>query len=80
MIEVDAYSQVNARENIHLTKISLFGYNRWESVRTLRESFGYCSLTELFAKARNRFNESLPYHRNKVITHLAQNLRDELTD
>ena len=26
----------------------IFGYNRWESVRSLRESFGYKSLVELF--------------------------------
>ena len=37
----------------------IFWYDRWESVRALRESFGYFSLTELFAIA---------HHRNKVIS------------
>ena len=55
----------------------IFGYNRWESVRTLRESFGYSSLTELFAIARKRFYGSLPHHRNNVISSLSRNLAIE---
>ena len=58
----------------------IFGYNRWESVRSIRESFGYMSLTELFAKAKRRFDLSLPHHHNKVISHLARNLAIELND
>ena len=52
----------------------IFGYNRWESIRSVRESFGYKSLTELFAIAKRRFDLSLPRHHNKVISHLARNL------
>ena len=55
----------------------IFGFNRWESVRSIRESFGYRSLTELFAKAKRRFDVSLPHHHNKVISHLARNLAIE---
>ena len=55
----------------------IFGYNRWESIRSLRESFGYSSLTELFAKARKRFDNQLPHHRNKVLTNLARNIAIE---
>ena len=33
----------------------IFSYNRWESIRTLRESFGYLSLTEIFAKRELSF-------------------------
>ena len=58
----------------------IFGFNRWESVRTLRESFGYCSVTELFAKAKKRVNDSLPHHRNKVVANLAINLAIELNE
>ena len=37
----------------------LFGYNRWESVRTLRQSFGYKSLVEMFHRAKTKFDTSL---------------------
>ena len=33
----------------------LLGFHRWESVRTLRTSFGYPSIYKIFAKARNNF-------------------------
>ena len=33
----------------------IFSYNRWEGVRSLRESFGYSSLTEIFEKFRDKF-------------------------
>ena len=52
----------------------IFGYNRWESVRTLRESFGYKSLIELFQKAKTKFDVSIVSHHNPVIKHLARNL------
>ena len=51
----------------------IFGFNRWESVRQLRESFGYKSLTELFELAKKKFNMSLLNHRNTVISHIARN-------
>ena len=43
------------------------------------QEFGCCSLTVVFAITRKHFNESLPYHWNKVIT-LAKNLPIEPTD
>ena len=52
----------------------IFGFNRWESVRTLRESFGYKSLVELFQRAKNKFDSSLRSHYNPIISHLARNL------
>ena len=52
----------------------IFGYNRWESIRTLRESFGYKSLIDLFHRAKNKFDSSLLTHHNPIISHLARNL------
>ena len=49
----------------------IFSFHRWESVRALRESFQYPSLTEIFAKSREKFLSRLPFHRNSVITRLA---------
>ena len=51
----------------------IFGFNRWESVRQLRESFGYKSLTELFELAKKKFNMSLLNHRNTVNSYIARN-------
>ena len=51
----------------------IFGYNRWESVRTLRQSFGYKSL-EIFHRAKTKFDASLISHGNPVIQHIARNM------
>ena len=48
----------------------LFGFNRWESVRSLREQFRYKSLIEIFHVSKNKFEASLLTHRNIVIRHL----------
>ena len=37
----------------------IFSYNRWESIKALRESFGYSSLTEIFAKRKLSFEKKL---------------------
>ena len=58
----------------------IFGYNRWESVRSLRESFGFKSLTELFAEAKSRFNCSLGTHHNSVVSHIARNITEIVED
>ena len=55
----------------------IFGFNRWESVRSLRESFGYRSLVELFNSSKRKFENSLLSHRNPVIFHLARNVKSD---
>ena len=52
----------------------IFGYNRWESVRMLRQSFGYPSLVEIFQRAKNKFNSSVLTHHNPIISKLARYL------
>ena len=49
----------------------IVSFNRWESVRSLRESFGYKSLYEIFATASKKFRDALPTHRNSIIKCLA---------
>ena len=49
----------------------IFTYNRWESTRSLREAFGYKSLTELFAEAKTKFTTSLSHHRNPILRTLS---------
>ena len=48
----------------------IFTFNRWESVRALREGFGYKSLCEIFAKANNKFLNSLSTHRNSTVSRI----------
>ena len=49
----------------------IFSFQRWESIRLLREQFGYCSLTELFEKSRRRFSNSLSNSSNPILRHLS---------
>ena len=48
----------------------IFTYNRWESVRYLRISFGYPSLTEIYEKRSSTFLQQLPSLRNPTLKHL----------
>ena len=48
----------------------IFSFNRWESTRSLREGLGFPSLTEMFAKARKKFFDSLARHDNATIVKL----------
>ena len=48
--------------------IKIFTFQRWESVRTLREGFGYKSLSEIFANSSNKFVNSLSSHYNSTIS------------
>ena len=49
----------------------IFSYNRWESIRALREFFSYKSLIELFAESRKKFLTLLPMHHNHSIRFLS---------
>ena len=49
----------------------IFSFHRWESIRNLRVSHGYKSLTEIFAFAKNNFNHGLINHRNSIIRQIA---------
>ena len=50
----------------------IFSYNRWESIKTLRESFGYLSVTETFAKRKRSFENCLPQIGNSFLSTLSQ--------
>ena len=51
----------------------IFSYHRWESIKTLRESFGYLSITEIFAKRKRSFENQLPQIGNTVLSFLSRN-------
>ena len=58
----------NVALNDAIRKIVTF--NRWESVRFLREGFGYKSLCKIFASAQKNFHHSLATHHNATIRHI----------
>ena len=49
----------------------IFGFHRWESIRLLRESFGYKSIYEIFEKSRKLFLESCKTHSNPIVTFIS---------
>ena len=61
-------SSCNTALNDAIRKI--FTFHRWESVRTLREGFGYMSLIKLFEQSKRRFLLSLPSHPNSCLRFL----------
>jgi ATP-dependent helicase YprA (DUF1998 family) len=55
----------------------IFTFNRWESVKTLHKSFGYLSMTELFASRRKSFEKKMIFLPNDVI-HLPHSIGDDV--
>lgn len=51
----------------------IFSFNRWESVRFLRENLEKKSIYEIFHNAKSKFQRSLALHRNSIIRCLGSN-------
>ena len=45
----------------------IFSYNRWESIRTLRQQFGYHDLTTTFALRKRKFLSKIPLMQNQTV-------------
>ena len=45
----------------------IFSYNRWESIRTLRQQLGYNDLTTTFAIRTRRFYAKIPLMKNETV-------------
>ena len=48
----------------------IFGYDRWQSIKDIREAFGYPSVTEIFAKRKSTFENCLPHIGNSLLSFL----------
>ena len=48
----------------------IFTFSRWESVKCLRESFGYLSITEIFSKRKRSFFHKIPRMGNLLLSTL----------
>ena len=49
----------------------IFGYNRWESISSLRSSYGYSSVTEIFAQRKLMFEKRLTQIGNAFLSRLS---------
>ena len=61
-------SKINVAINDGIRKI--FGWHRWESVRHLRQLFGYSDIYSIFAIRARNFNAMLRTVPNKVLNYL----------
>ena len=48
----------------------IISYNKWESIKTLRESLGYLSVTEIFANQKRSFENKLSHIGNSTLSFL----------
>ena len=72
-----AIKQLNASEkqqfNVAVNNAirRIFGFRRWQSIRQLRECYGYKPIEVMFAQAKSRFFSSLSCHQNAVLRFLS---------
>ena len=69
--EFPAREMTNCNTALNNAVRKIFSYNRWESIRTLRESMSHKSLIELFAESRRKFFMSLPDHHSPTLRFLS---------
>ena len=66
-----AHYHYKEKESLHVALNDairrIFSYHRWESIKSLRESFGYLSVTEIFAKMKAKFESQLPSIGNQTL-------------
>ena len=65
-------SNCNTAVNNALRKV--FGFCRWESIRTLREIFGMKSLYDIFKVTQDKFLSSCLSHSNPIVAFIASRL------
>ena len=65
-------SSCNTAVNNALRKV--FGFSRWESIRTLREMFDMKSLYDIFKVAQERFLRACRSHHNQIVAFTASHL------
>ena len=68
-------SECNIAMNNAIRKI--FTFNRWESIRSLREAFGLGSVYDIFAEARKIFLKNLVHHHNSILRTIKNNMSVE---
>ena len=49
----------------------MFGFRMWQSIRQIREFYGYDAIEVIFAKAKTKFCRTLSYHENEIPSFLS---------
>ena len=62
-------NQFNVAVNTAVRRI--FGFRYWQSIRQIREVYGYNSIEALYGKARKRFLDGMNSHNNETLKLLA---------
>ena len=58
-------NQFNVAVNTAVRRI--FGFRQWQSIRQIREVYGYDSVEVLYAKAKRRFHDGMLSHSNNIL-------------
>ena len=72
--EYSAAEMTNYNTAVNNALRKVFGFNRWESIRCLREFFGMRSLYEIVTTSKDKFTQSCKSHPNSVISNIASQL------
>ena len=57
--------QLNVAVNNAIRRI--FGFRLWQSIRQIREYYGFDAIEMMIAKAKRKFMGSLRYHDNRIL-------------
>ena len=57
--------QLNVAVNNAIRRI--FGFRRWQSIRQIREFYGFDAIEVIIAKAKKKFFLTMQYHDNTVL-------------
>ena len=72
--EYSASDMSNCNTAINNALRKVFGFSRWESIRTLREIFGMKSLYDIFKVTQDKFLRSCLSHHNQIVSFVATHL------
>ena len=61
--------QVNVAVNNAIRRI--FGFRQWQSIRQLREFYGFKPIEVIFATAKRRFTDGMTNHSNDLLRFLS---------
>ena len=75
VLNASEMNQFNVAFNTAVRRI--FGFRQWQSIRQLREVYGFSSIEAMYEKIKRRFYANLITHDNKTLQFLATLQREE---
>ena len=62
-------NQFNVSLNTAVRRI--FGFRQWQSIRQIREFYGYNCIATMYEKSKKRFHKGMMSHDNEILRFLA---------